>query len=700
MQEVEGLVIENRRRNDEMFSLFDPRSGYGSTFASERVKVEISDFAIPTQWLPLDMMKNKFVKKLVKAGSIKSFFEKNFKGYTYNESERAKIAEQFIRIRIKHDFPFWAAGFAYIKPKGGGEDTLFILNYPQRLLVEEFERRRRAGEPIRIIILKARQWGGSTVTQLYMAWLQLVHVKGLNSLIIAHQGTGSDEIEDMFKRMLERYPVSLLYEMDEKYNEDEPKFVGVGKAGNIHRVPQRACKIKLGTAERPDSARGGDYNLVHCSEVGIWKKTEGKKPQDIVRAATSGILLRKNTSVVYESTANGTANFFAKEYNDAKMGKSQFSNVFIPWFKIEQYRIEFHDDREKFEFAQWLYENRDNTNVMSDREESGQYLYWLWTIGASLEGIKWYIEERKKYSEHGEMAAEYPSDDVEAFVHSGFMAFDKYQVEELKKTCKPPRCVGDVYGDSIDGEGALKNIRFVEDKQGKLWIWEQPEENEDDEYISDRYIVSVDIGGTHNKSDWSVICVFDRLFMADGGEPVVVAQWYGHIDMDLLAWKAAQIAKYYNNALLVIESNTLESRSRTRNVGGDQSGFILNLIKREYDNLYQRKQSEEDIRNRVPVKYGFHTNQKTKPALISTLRKVIREKGYIERDIRCINEYLTYEEVNNQYNAVEGFHDDLLMSRAIGLHVSANEMPLPMVIKKTNKGNAIIKKSVSAATMP
>ena len=35
-----------------------------------------------------------------------------------------------------------------------------------------------------MVVLKARQWGGSTLTQLYIAWLQLLHKKGLNSLIV------------------------------------------------------------------------------------------------------------------------------------------------------------------------------------------------------------------------------------------------------------------------------------------------------------------------------------------------------------------------------------------------------------------------------------------------------------------------------------------------------------------------------------
>ena len=114
--------------------------------------------------------------------------------------------------------------------------------------------------------------------------------------------------------------------------------------------------------------------------------------------------------------------------------------------------------------------------------------------------------------------------------------------------------------------------------------------------MTNRYLVVVDIGGRSNKADFSVVTVFDRYWMIEGGKPSVVAQWYGHIDMDILAWKSAQIAKYYNNALLVIESNTLETHDKERDVDGDQSHFILNQIRDVYDNLYARKQSEEEIK--------------------------------------------------------------------------------------------------------
>ena len=244
------LLRENDRRNEIIYAKFDPISGEGSV--GERVRVEIPDFVIPVQWLPETMMKIEFVKRLIEAGSIKRFLS-DFLGVEPNSSDASKVSTQLIRLRYRHDFPFWCATLVKVKKKGGGDDVLFRLWHPQRRLVEMFEKSRLAGEPIRIIMLKARQWGGSTTTQLYMAWLQFLQRRGLNSLIIAHQGSASDEIKDMFDRMVSSYPVEMLHPLGEQWSETEPKMIGVGKSGSIHRVPQRNCKIKIGTAERPDS---------------------------------------------------------------------------------------------------------------------------------------------------------------------------------------------------------------------------------------------------------------------------------------------------------------------------------------------------------------------------------------------------------------------------------------------------------------
>lgn len=706
-KEVLGIVAENKHRNSLIYAPFNPITGEGSILFKDRVRFNIPELRY-AWFIPERCMKIPLFQEVKKCGSVEKFVRKEVEAGRMEvdlddpddiEETCDDIVGELCRLRSRYDFAFWAAFYVYIKQKGGGEDILFRLNRPQRRLVERLEKKRLAGKPIRLVLLKARQWGGSTCIQIYMAWLQMVHRVGLNSLIVAHQGTASDEIQDMFDRMVKEYPLAMLHRLGEEYNEKEPKFVGVGHSGSIHRVPQRNCKIKIGTAERPDSARGGDYNLVHCSEVGLWKKTEGKTPEQIVRSACSGVLLKPYTMIVYESTANGTGNFFQREYDAAKRGQSQFDAMFIAWYEIEQYSLPI--EGKLYDFAKWLYINRENTNAMSNREESGQYLWWLWTQGATLEAINWYIQERKKYTDHGDMAAEYPSDDVEAFVHSGEMVFDKYKVEKFRADCRTPRYIGDVYGKAAEGKEALQDVKFVEDHQGRFWAWELPE-IDPDEKVTDRYLTVVDIGGRSRKADWSVITVFDRMYMMDNELPVVVAQWYGHIDMDLLAWKSAMIGAYYDNSLLVIESNTLETHDKDRSVDGDQGSAILGQIRDYYDNLYYRVRPAENSNEEPTEMLGFHTNVKTKPEIITTLVKVIREKLYIERDERVLDEYLTYErKQNGAFGAVTGKHDDLLMTRAIGLHLCYNYMERPKVVKRFKPGEMKVrhKKAISAATV-
>ena len=160
--------------------------------------------------------------------------------------------------------------------------------------------------------------------------------------------------------------------------------------------------------------------------------------------------------------------------------------------------------------------------------------------------------------------------------------------------------------------------------------------------------------------------------------------------------------EYYDNALLVIESNTLETKDKDRVVDGVQAPFILDQIKDVYPNLYARKQSAEAIAEGAPKRYGWHTNVSTKPMIISTLVKVIRKQMYVERDERCIDEYLFYErKKNGAFGAIVGKHDDLLMTRAIGLHICYYEMEIPKIIStiKSAAESKTHKRVLSEATI-
>ena len=124
LTDIDKVLTENDRRNEVMYAPFNPITGEGSI--GERVQVSISDFAIPVQWLPVDMMAIPFVGKLIKAGSIDKFLS-DVMHVEPNDIDHDKVAEKFIRLRYRHDFPFWAATLVWIHNKDAGADVLFRL---------------------------------------------------------------------------------------------------------------------------------------------------------------------------------------------------------------------------------------------------------------------------------------------------------------------------------------------------------------------------------------------------------------------------------------------------------------------------------------------------------------------------------------------------------------------------------------------
>lgn len=763
---VDEIIAENERRMKSFFDFFNPLTGFNSV--GKRREVSIEGFPIKKQWLPVAMMKDPFVKDLVRlglhrmtaslalSGTSERVRWRDLNAYQPAESQIAAVIDRFFRIRYKHDFPFWCWMNVKIHPKGSGDDIPFRLNKAQRKLIERLEKMRLKHKPIRLVLLKARQWGGSTATQIYMAWIQLVLLKGANSIIVGHVKDSSTEVKDMLTKLLDSYNPEMLDDPDSPFYEDTVReaeksglYHGTSSSANIFYIKSRSAKFKLGTAEKPNSARGGDSTLAHCTEVGLWVATDGKTPEDIVTSVTGGIAHKPNTMIVYESTAKGTGNFFHKIYTAAKQAECnhtyhQFERMFVNWYEIGwKNMIPFKNDTKYLknailsnlgiteevaiqkvpwydfylpdyipedapnieDFAQSLIDMRLQQEARDEFHEPGQYLWRLWRDGATLQGIYWYTCERTKYHDHADMASETPSDDIEAFKHSGAKVFSEYDVEKFNEQCRPPKLIGDVIATGMPwtsngmrpGKDVLMNLRFIDDPQGNLWVWRLPETDLDFK-VKNRYITVVDIGGVSQKADWSVIAVFDRFWMIEGGKPELVAQWRGHIHHDILAWKAAQIAKFYGNSMLVIESNTLETRDRERDVDGDASGFILNQIKECYPNLYERKADNENIIDGAPHKYGFHTNVKTKVEVILNLQHCIREQLYVERDDRCLHEFLVYEKKpNGAFGALPGEHDDLLMTRAIGLYICFCEMPMPRIIYPPKDQNLLYGEHVSAA---
>ena len=524
--------------------------------------------------------------------------------------------------RVKHDFEYWARRCVTIRDKKTGLDIPLVLNSAQRKLLDVFESQRTAGKPLRVIILKARQWGGSTMVQAYMAWIQLVHRENWNSIVCAHLKDTSATLQAMYAKILDNYPTHLL-------PDGKPMRVRSLKgSANTFVLEGRGGRITLGTAESQEASRGQDLQMAHLSEVAFWKRTVLHNPADLVRAICSGIPLEPYTLVVLESTANGVGSFFHREWVRACRGESDKTPLFVAWHEIEMYTLPEADPESV-------------AAAMDDYERKLQKEF-----GLSVAQIAWYQTKRREYPDHCSMMAEYPSTPEEAFNSTNHGVFNGEHLERLRRHCCRPAVTGEIEGEGL--RTVSGSIRFVPDGQGSLEVWRRPES-------AGRYLVTVDVGGRSSKADFSVICV-----MTKDAVPQVVAQWRGHCDHDILAWRAARIAIWYNNALLVVESNTLE----TAVYGGGET--VLDTLRYHYPNLYMRQGDGE----RGGWRPGFHTNVRTKALAVAALITAVREGTYIERSHLAVDEMATYEQLpNGTYAAREGNHDDALMTRAIALTV-------------------------------
>lgn len=654
--EVNQIISENEAHREKLFSKYDPATGVGSPIERVRLNLTRSGKYV---LIPKYIATSSAFEQMLQYDSIEDYIE-------INNFDKDEVYEVITRLRIKYDFEYWACTCATIFDKISGQEVKFKLRQAQRKLLKVLVETTFALKPIRIILLKARQWGGSTLIQLYSSWIQLFHRKNWNSVIATHIEEAARNIRTMYTLMGERHPKEI----------QEVRFKAFEGSSKNKQVVDRGCVIYIGSMERPNSLHSGNYKLVHCSEVGLWKATKERKPSDFVNAFEGSVPLEPFTMVALESTAKGTGNFFHTMWQGAVRGENAYTPVFVAWWEIDMYTKPFKDFAEMKMFVE----------SMNEKE------LYMFQLGATLEGLNWYREKRKSYENDWDMAEGFPSTPEEAFVTSGRKAHHPLHIKQMEMFTKKPLYIGEMFADAPQGAEAINSsLQFKEIAKGEFWIWSLPDKSVQ---YNNRYVVSLDIGGASSGADWSVIRVLDRLPLLKGGVPEFVATYRFHMDQDLTAWRAVQVAKFYNDALLVVERNSLRQLSTE----GNFSITVLNIISHVYPHLYFRDDPDK-IREGVPPRYGFFTDKNHKELVVTEMNRGLRDMGFIERDQRMLDECGWYElKQDGSYGAIDGQHDDIYMSSGIALYVSST-LPRPSEIPIINMSTTTMSRIRTEADM-
>ena len=175
------------------------------------------------------------------------------------------------------------------------------------------------------------------------------------------------------------------------------------------------------------------------------------------------------------------------------------------------------------------------------------------------------------------------------------------------------------------------------------------------------YAAGSDVAEGVTGGDYSVCTILDRTT----GEQV--GFWRGHTAPDKFAKIIDKWGRYYNNALMVVESEA-------------HGNVVINVLKNMmYPNLYFRPARFDTIGNPWSDKIGWKTTKITRPILIDEFEQAAREGSIKIRSKETVDEMTVFIFDNaNRMTAMQSYNDDAIFSIAIalqGFKVLSKEMP-------------------------
>jgi len=470
----------------------------------------------------------------------------------------------------------------------------FTFNEAQDVINTKLEEQLAKDKKVRAIILKARQQGISTYCTARTAW-KSYFTPHARSVVMAHDSATSDALFTMSKNLIQ-------------YMDDEFRPSLVASNAKEIKFEHNQAGYRLYTAGSPEAGRGTTPSIAHLSEVAFWTFDE-----KILAGLFQGISQADGTEVILESTANGASGEFYRLWRSAvqgyERGESEYVPIFLPWFITSEYRREAPESFEP------------------DTQEEGL----IKEFGLDYDQLYW---RRLKIAESGErkFMQEYPAYAEEAFLVSGSSVFDMKKLIDMEPSAY------------------LKKMRFDLDSK----IWQDSSEGDLEVYnypgTHEPYVIGADVSlGVGQDYSSAVVLSKDRQVVALYRNNRIDPSKFG----DLLFY----LGRYYNNALLAVESNSMGIAT------------LQKLDDLSYVNLY-RQTKIAAINKEEGERLGFRTTTATKSTIIGNLKNAIEnEDVYVPCPIMIqeLKDYTATE--TGKTEAAPGCHDDTVMSLAIALEV-------------------------------
>lgn len=507
----------------------------------------------------------------------------------------------------------------YINIKNKSGDIVpFKLNHPQKKLYEVIKKLHKEKKPIRILVLKARQMGFSTFTGgLFTA--DATTKFNRNTMIVSHTAEATKGLFNMYGLMVKKLPKQL-----------QPATIASNAQEIVFNTKDGeglGSAIRCLTAGSKGLGRGSTIHNLHLSEYAWWENNKAEQLNGLMQTVPG----LPDTTVIIESTANGF-DHFKELWDNAVRGENSWYPFFCAWWEMEEYVKTVEED---FTLT------KEEEDIKKRFNLSNEQIAWR----------RWKIKEMN--GDINLFNQEYPDCPETAFISTGECVFDKSKIIERiteleKHNVKPIKRGYFRYNKQFISEYqvVMSDIEFVSDEKGCIRIYEEPIENKP-------YVIGGDTAGSG--ADAYTAQVIDNIT-----EQQVAVYEKVNVDDDLYAEQMYCLGKYYNDALIGIETNF-------------STVPTLHLEKLNYQNMYLR-QRQDTITKQMENKLGFLTTRKTKPIIISGLVEIVRDNINAIMDIPTLRQLLTFvKNDNGSGEAQQGEHDDLVMALAIAYGISGQQ---------------------------
>lgn len=278
----------------------------------------------------------------------------------------------------------------------------------------------RRGVPVRIVIVKPRQTGISTMIE-GLGYQHCGFNDNRRAMVMAHEeDPGLINIYRMFQRFHHSVPEAFRPKLDASSME-KMEFSN----GSI--LTHKTAALGSIKKSAMGKGRGATYSFLHGSEVAYWPV-----PESFIRGIMDGVPRRPGTAVFLESTANGHGDWFHRRWRRAAKGwrmtsgpdgVSRWAQVerndglwipfFISWLEQPEYRLPLADDTQEERAAFVRSYDPDEQRLFEEYGATPEQIRWR----------RWQVDEEKD-GDVDDFKKEYPAEPEEAFAFSGRKVFD------------------------------------------------------------------------------------------------------------------------------------------------------------------------------------------------------------------------------------------------------------------------------------